>query len=98
MILKEFGHGNTFWNSQPEARVHLLTTFYDSGQVDDSRYAYQALDFDVGGGWTGMARTVLTIVSGLALLLVTLVALLIRFVVRRARRRGVRRRRASGSG
>jgi pimeloyl-ACP methyl ester carboxylesterase len=93
VILKEFGHGNTFWNSQPEARVHMLTTFYESGRADDSRYVYQALDFDVGGGWTGMARTVLTVVSGLALLLVTLVALLIRFVVRR-----VRRRRASGSG
>jgi hypothetical protein len=92
VILKEFGHGNTFWNSQPEARVHMLTTFYASGQVDDSRYAYQALDFDVGGGWTGMARTVLWIVSVLVLVLVALVVLLVRFIIRRARRCTVRRR------
>ena len=87
VILQEFGHGNTFWNSQPEERIHLLTAFYESGQADDSRYVYQALDFDVGGGWTGMARTVLLIVSVAAVLLLALAALLIRFVVRRVRGR-----------
>jgi len=45
VILKEFGHGNTFWNSQLDARLHMLTTFYDTGEADDSFYKYQPLGF-----------------------------------------------------
>ncbi|MCP4418350.1 MAG: alpha/beta hydrolase [Chloroflexi bacterium] len=87
VILKEFGHGNTFWNSQPEARIHMLTTFYDTGEVDASRYVYQPLDFDVGGGLPRLAKIVLAIVAVVLIVLVALAALVIRFVIRRVRRR-----------
>ena len=83
VMLREFGHGNTFWNSQPEARLRMLTTFFDTGQADASLYTYQPLDFDVGLGWSGLARR---IVAGL-LLFITVVGALILFFVRRRRRR-----------
>jgi hypothetical protein len=89
VILKEFGHGNTFWNSQPEARLHLLTTFYDTGDVDASLYTYQPLDFEVGGGWPGLAKRLLAILLVAIAMLAALVTLLVWFVAqRRGRRRG----------
>jgi len=88
VLLEEFGHGNTFWNSQPEARLHMLTTFYNSGEVDASHYTYQPLDFDVGRGWPGLAMNILAIVVVVPILLVTLTASAIYFVSRRKRRHG----------
>jgi pimeloyl-ACP methyl ester carboxylesterase len=87
IILKEFGHGNTFWNSQPEARVHMLTTYFDSGESDDSLYTYQSLDFDVGGGLPGLAKTVLAIVAVVVIVLLALVAFSVRLILRRVHRR-----------
>jgi hypothetical protein len=87
VILKEFGHGNTFWNSQPAARLHMLTTFYDSGKVDASLYTYQLLDFDVGSGWPGLAKRLLGIVLVVIVLLAALAAAVVWFIVRRVRRR-----------
>jgi len=86
VILEEFGHGNTFWNSQPEARIHMLTTFYNTGEVDASHYEYQPLDFDVGGGLPGLAKTVLAV----ALAILFLLAVLAWAVVRGVRRRKTR--------
>jgi hypothetical protein len=83
VLLEEFGHGNTFWNSQPEARMHMLTTFYNSGDVDASLYTYQSLDFDVGRGWPGLAKILLGVVLLVVVLLAASIALVIRFVARR---------------
>jgi hypothetical protein len=86
VILEEFGHGNTFWNSQPEARVHLLNTFFDSGEVDSSIYVYQPLEFDVGRGWPGLAKLLL----GIVLVLFILLAVFGWFTVRTIRQRRAR--------
>jgi hypothetical protein len=83
VILEDLGHTATFWNSQPEARVHMLNTFFDSGEVDASLYIYQPLDFDVGSGWPGLAKMLLAIVVVIPLGLVMLVW----FIARRVRRR-----------
>jgi len=83
VLLEEFGHGNTFWNSQSEARQHMLTTFYNSGEVDASLYNYQPLDFDVGRGWPGLAKILLGVVLLVVVLLAVSIALVIRFVARR---------------
>jgi len=87
VILKEFGHGNSFWNSQPEARLHLLTTFYNTGESDDSRYTFQPLNFDVGRGWPGLAKMVLGIISFSVVVLLVLVILIVVFMWRRLRKR-----------
>jgi pimeloyl-ACP methyl ester carboxylesterase len=85
VILKDFGHTSSFWSSQPEARVHLLNAFFDTGQVDASLYTYQPLDFDVGLGWPGLAKLLLAIPALFVVLVVAVVWLTI------ARRRKQRR-------
>jgi pimeloyl-ACP methyl ester carboxylesterase len=83
VILKDFGHTGSFWNSQPEARVHMLSTFFDTGQVDASLYTYQPLDFDVGLGWPRLAKLLVAVVVLVPILLLVLVWLIIRWVKRR---------------
>ncbi len=83
VILKDFGHTETFWNSQTEARAHMLKTFFSTGEVDASLYTYQPVNFDAGLGWPGLAKVLLGTVLAVIVLLVTLVW----FVVRRIRRR-----------
>jgi pimeloyl-ACP methyl ester carboxylesterase len=83
VILKDFGHTSSFWNSQPEARAHMLNTFFDTGQVDASLYTYQPLDFDVGLGWPALAKLLVAVVVLVPILLLVLAWLLIRWVKRR---------------
>jgi pimeloyl-ACP methyl ester carboxylesterase len=83
VILKDLGHTETFWSSQPEARTHMLSTFFNTGEVDASLYTYQPVNFDAGLGWPGLAKALLGIVLAVIALLVALVW----FVVRRVRRR-----------
>ena len=82
---KDFGHTGSFWNSQPEARVHLLNTFFDTGQVDASLYTYQPLDFDVGLGWPGLAKLLVAVP---VLIVVLVVAAVWVIIDRQCRRRG----------
>jgi hypothetical protein len=85
VILSEFGHTNDFWGLQPEATVHLLTTFYDTGEVDDSLYTYQPMDFHVNRGWPVQAKQYLAIGVGVPLVLVVLVWFIVRWALRRRR-------------
>lgn len=87
VILKEFGHGNTFWNSQAEARINLLTTYYSTGEADGSLYTFQPLNFDVGRGWPGLAKIVFAIVSVSVFVLLALVIFIVVFIRRRLRGR-----------
>jgi len=68
VILSEFGHTDDVWNLQPEATVHLLTTFYDSGEVDNSLFTYQPMDFDVSLGFPVMAK----MIAGIFFLAITI--------------------------
>jgi hypothetical protein len=74
VVLPGFGHSGTFWTEQPEAGTHLITTYLASGEVDDSLYEPQAVDFTpevtqtalgkgIGGAIVGFA-----LISGLSLL------------------------------
>jgi hypothetical protein len=83
VILSEFGHVDDVWSLQPEATMHLLTTFYDTGVADDSLYTYQPMDFDVGLGFSAMAKLLLTAI----VLLIVIVVALVWFIVHRIRRR-----------
>ena len=84
--LSEFGHTGDFWGMQPEASVHLLTTFYDTGKVDDSRYTYQPMDFHVGLGFPEIAKIGL----GIIVLVIIGLAVLVWFIVRKVRSRRAR--------
>lgn len=83
VILEDMGHTETFWYSQPEARAHLVTTFFDTGEVDASLYTYQPLDFDAGLGWSGLAKVLLGIVLAGIVLLAAAAGLIVRLVRRR---------------
>jgi pimeloyl-ACP methyl ester carboxylesterase len=56
IILSEYGHISDILRHQPEALERLLTSFYDTGTADDSRYIYQPMDFRVGFGYPEQAK------------------------------------------
>jgi pimeloyl-ACP methyl ester carboxylesterase len=86
VILKDLGHTESIWYSQPEARAHLVTTFFDTGEVDASLYEYQPVDFTVDQGWSDLMRIFIIIVS----IVTALIIALIWFIVYRIRRRKAR--------
>ncbi len=84
VILSEFGHFNDVWGFQPEARRHLLATFFDTGEVDDSLFTYQPMNFEVGL----MSLPFLAKVLVIAIILVPLMlGTLIWSIIGRVRRR-----------
>ena len=87
VILSEFGHTGDVWGLQPEAMVHLVKTFYDSGKVDDSLFTFQPMDFHVKRGWPVQAKQFLAI--GIAVPIV--LAALVWFIVWLVRHRKARR-------
>jgi pimeloyl-ACP methyl ester carboxylesterase len=66
VVLPEFGHSDSFWLDQQDAGTHLVNTFLDTGEVDDSLYEPQRVDFTpevtqaalgkgIGGAMVGLA-------------------------------------------
>jgi hypothetical protein len=84
IVLPGFGHTATFWADQPEAGTHLVNTFFDSGQVDDSLYRPQQVDFTPTGTLPALAKRVAGAMVGLALLTV----LSLPWMARRVHERG----------
>ncbi len=83
VILSEFGHFGDVWGFQTDATRHLLVTFFDTGEVDDSLFSYQPMDFHVELGFPAMAKIALAIV----LVVITGLVVFVRLIVRRVRRR-----------
>lgn len=84
VILSEFGHTGDMWKLQPEATRHLLTTFYATGEVDDSLFTYQPMNFGVGlMSFPLLAKVLMGAIILVHLLLVSQVW----FIVRRVKRR-----------
>ena len=83
VILDDFGHTESFWSSQPAARVYMLNTFFDTGRVDASLYKHQAVDFDAGLGWPGLAKILVAIVLAVLAVLGALAWLIARRILRR---------------
>jgi pimeloyl-ACP methyl ester carboxylesterase len=70
IVLTGIGHNPSFWADQPEAGTRLITTFLDSGRIDDSLYEPQRIDFTPSSTLTGTAKTVAGLMVGLALITV----------------------------
>ena len=81
VILSEFGHVSDVWGLQPEATRHLLVTFFDTGEVDESLFTYQPMNFHVGLGFPELAKIAVAVV---VIVLAGLV-LLVWFIVRKVR-------------
>lgn len=84
VILSESGHVSDIWSFQPEASMHLLTTFYDTGEADDSLFVYQPMNYDVGMMSFPLLAKVLV---GLVILVPLLLIVGVWLIVRRVRRR-----------
>lgn len=76
IVLPGFGHTGTFFGAQPEAGSRLVNTFFDSGQVDDSLYVPQGVDFTPARTLGAAARIALGAILGMiALTAISLLAL-----------------------
>ncbi|MFI5840909.1 alpha/beta fold hydrolase [Catenuloplanes sp. NPDC051500] len=79
VILPELGHTADFWEHQPEAGSHLLTTFFEEGRVDDSRFDTRPVDFDPGPlTMTAIANTLVAVTLTAAILALVLGVAMIR--------------------
>jgi pimeloyl-ACP methyl ester carboxylesterase len=83
VVLAELGHTADFWGNQQAAGKRLLNTFYDRGVVDRSGYTTQPVDFEVGLSMPTIARVVLAVLAGGALLAVVVLAGMALWVWRR---------------
>jgi len=84
VVLSEFGHTSDIWSLQPEATIHLLTTFYDSGEVGDSYYTYQPMDFNVGlMSFPLLAKVLVAVILLVPLLLTAMVWFIVRKIQHR---------------
>ena len=82
VVLSEFAHTGDLYSLQPEATRHLLTTFFLTGEVDDSLYEPNTVNFEPAWGFPLIAKLGL----GGAVVGLMLTVLLLRFMYRRLRR------------
>lgn len=78
VIVAEMGHVRDLWRMQPQATVQLLTSFFDTGRVDDSRFHYQPMDFKVAWGFPKLAKIAVGIMAFIFLLILIVLALVAR--------------------
>ena len=91
VILSGLGHVDDFWPYEPSASTQLLARFYDTGQVDTSRYTPNKVSFTPPTTQTSVARDILGVVIGV----VVLAALLLLWVALRVRKHGSAGRKTS---
>jgi len=84
VILSGLGHADDFWYYEPSASTQLLTTFYNTGQVDASRYTPNKVSFATPVTQGAIAKDLLAAMIGLAVL----AALWLLWVARRVRKHG----------
>jgi pimeloyl-ACP methyl ester carboxylesterase len=84
VILSGLGHAVDFWHYEPSASTQLLTTFYDTGRADTSRYTHHAVSFATAVTQTAIAKYLLAAMTGFA----ALAALSLLWVARRVRKHG----------
>jgi pimeloyl-ACP methyl ester carboxylesterase len=85
VVLPGFGHTETLFREQPEAGSQLINTFFDSGQVDDSAYVPQNVDFTPTMTFGDIAKVTLAAMLTLAVLTVLSLLLMARRVHTRGR-------------
>jgi pimeloyl-ACP methyl ester carboxylesterase len=82
VVLQNFAHTGDLYYLQREATRHLLTTFFSTGEVDDSMFEPNTVNFKAKWGMPLIAKLALLGV----VLSVVILALLIRWIVRRVGR------------
>lgn len=77
VILSEMGHTNDVFGMQTDAMFHMLATFFDAGEVDDSLFVYQPMSFDVGLGFPDVAHAIVNAAVAVGLLLAAALVVLL---------------------
>jgi pimeloyl-ACP methyl ester carboxylesterase len=90
VVLADLGHTGDFWSYQPEASSRLIETFLATGTVDTSLYRTATVDFTPGLTQTAIAKGLVGVLVGGALLAVVSLV----WMALRVRRRGPYGRRA----
>jgi pimeloyl-ACP methyl ester carboxylesterase len=85
VVLPGFGHSTSVWMDQPEAGTRLISTFFDSGRVDDSLYRPIPVDFTPEVSQPALGKGFAGAMVGLALLTVLSLLLMARRVHKRGR-------------
>jgi len=84
VILSGLGHVDDFFSYEPSASTRLLTTFYDTGQVDTSLYTPNKVNFTPPTTQTSIAKDILGAVIGV----IVLAALALLWIALRVRKHG----------
>jgi pimeloyl-ACP methyl ester carboxylesterase len=82
VVLSEFAHTGDLYYLQPEATQHLLTTFFLTGEVDDSLYEPNTVNFEPSWGFPLIAK----LIVGGAVATLIIVLFLLRYLSRWIRR------------
>jgi len=69
VILSEMGHTNDVFGLQTKAMFHMLATFFDTGEVDDSLFEYQPMSFELGLSFPDMAHAIVNAAVAVGLLI-----------------------------
>lgn len=69
VILAEMGHTNDVFGMQTDAMFHMLATFFDTGEVDDSLFEYQPMSFELGMSFPDMAHAIVNAAVAVGLLI-----------------------------
>lgn len=76
VVLSEMGHTGDLFGLQSEAMFHMLATFFDPGEGDDSMFEVQPMHFDTGLGFLDMAHAVVNAVVAAAVVLAAALVML----------------------
>ncbi len=88
IVLSEFAHTGDLYYLQSDATRQLLTTFFDTGQIDASLYQPNTVNFEPSWGFPFIAK--LALAGAVLALIITLLLLL--FFIRLLKKRPKRRR------
>ena len=77
VILAEMGHSNDLFGMQTDAMFHMLSTFFDTGEVDDSQFEYQPMSFELGLSFPDMAHAVVSAAVAVGILLAAALVVLL---------------------
>ena len=78
VIISEAAHSQDIWGSQRPALDHMLKTFFKTGVVDDSRYIYSPISFEVGWSYPAIMKLILTGIVFILIILIYVVWLVIK--------------------